>query len=120
MESMPKVTIPISGNFLSEKFNDCSNYQIIEIDEQGKISRKDGMPPQLFLTMLPDLANQYGITDIIAHSIDNASLKYINDTKINLFVGLNISTPEQLIDAYLEGSLQSNTHQVTTKKDTLS
>lgn len=113
---MPKVAIPISGSFLSEKFNDCTNYQIYEIDEQGKISRKDGMSPQLFLNMLPDLANQYGITDIIAHSIDKTSLNYINGTKINLFVGMNISSPDQLIDAYLEGSLKSNTH---TKKGTL-
>lgn len=106
---MTKVVIPVSGNFLSEKFNDCTYYQIVEIDNGATVSRTEGIPSELFLHKLPLLVQQYGITDVIAHRIDKASLNFISDTKVNLFVGVNISSPDQLIEEYLEGTLKSNT-----------
>lgn len=116
---MHKVAIPVSGNVLSENFKDCSYYQIFEIDDQGIITNKDGMLPQSFLKMLPILENNYDITDIIVHAIDQDSLGYIKDSKINLFIGVNIESPIQLINAYLEGTLKSNTLELTPKDKVL-
>ncbi len=106
---MTKVVIPVSRNFLREKFNDCTYYQIVEIDSGATVSRKEGIPSELFLHKLPLLVQQYGISDVIAHSINKPSLNFISDTKVNLFVGVNISSPDRLIDAYLDGALKSNT-----------
>lgn len=106
---MTKVVIPVSRNFLSEKFNDCTYYQIVEIDNETTVSRKEGIPSELFLHKLPLLVQHYGISDVIAYRIDKASLNFISDTKVNLFVGVNISSPDRLIDAYLDDTLKSNT-----------
>lgn len=106
---MTKVVIPVSGNFLSKKFNDCAYYQIVEIDNGVRVSGKEGVPSEPFLHKLPLLVQHYGITDVIAHHIDKASLNYISETKVNLFVGVNISSPERLIKEYLDGTLKSNT-----------
>lgn len=109
---MTRVVIPVSGNFLSEKFNDCSYYQIIEIDNGATVSRKEGVPSGKYLHKLPLLVKQYGITDVITHRIDRDSLAYFNNTKINLFIGVTINTPDQLIEEYLEGTLKSNTRSI--------
>ena len=113
---MYRIAIPISGDTLSENFNECSSYQIYEINKKASVSNIEGIPSQYFLGALPRLVKHYSITDVIAHSIDKESLKYINDTKINLFVGVHISSPDELIEAYLNGTLKSNTHRFAYEK----
>jgi predicted Fe-Mo cluster-binding NifX family protein len=111
---MRKVAIPVSGDYLSEKFKDCTSYHIIEIDIQEHASGKEEILPQHFLSDLSKWDSQYGITDVITHQIDKDSIAYFSDTKINLFIGVHINTPDQLIEEYLKGTLKSNTLSINT------
>ena len=110
---MIKVAIPISGNLLSKNFNDCSYYAIYKIDKETIVSRKEGVAAEKTSKELPKWAEHSGITDVIVHEIDKVSMEYFSGTKINLFVGVNINTPEQLIEEYLKGTLRSDTHNIT-------
>ena len=40
------------------------------------------------------------------------SINYFSETKINLFIGVEINTPEKLIEDYLMGTLKSNTQNI--------
>jgi len=106
---MNRVVIPIEGDFLSEMFNDCTSYQVYEIDNNEQISKVKGIPSQKISGKLQKLMENYGATDLIVHSIDRVSLKFFSETKLNLFIGVEIRKPEQLIEDYLKGTLKSNT-----------
>ena len=113
---MIKVAIPVSGNLLSESFGECSYYEVYEIDNKAVVSRKEEVPPLKALSELPKWAEHSGITDVIVHGIDKTSMKYFADTKINLFIGVNISAPEQLVEEYLKGTLRSDSNSITETK----
>lgn len=117
---MTNVVVPVSGNFFGEKIKDSSYYQIVEIDNGTTVSIKKGVPSDIFPHKLPQLIKQLAITDIIAHTMDKDSLDYITNTKVNFFVGVNISSPDRLINAYLEGRIKSNMKRIPPKKDTVS
>lgn len=107
---MNKVVIPIEGDFLSEAFNDCTSYHIYEIDTNDQIRGIIEIPSQKKSSDFSMLAKQYEITDLIVHSIDRVSLNFFTETKVNLFIGVELNTPDRLIEEYLKGSLKSNTH----------
>lgn len=106
---MSRVAIPILNDVLSTDFNECGYYDIYEIDQKKIVAQNR---EKLCNKTSNDLNNwiiKKGITDIIVHGIDKVSVNYFAETKVNLFVGVSISSPNELIDAYLKGTLQSNT-----------
>lgn len=110
---MIKVAIPVSGNLLSESYSECSYYEIYEINEEAVVSRKEDVHPQNVLNDMSKWVERTGITDVIVHGIDKTSMKYFANTKVNLFVGVDIHTPEKLIDEYLKGTLRSDAQNIT-------
>ncbi len=105
---MTKIAIPVSGKLLSENFDKCSYYELYEIDRNAVVSRVEEVLPKKPLNEFAKWLEHSNVTDVIVHGIDEASMKYFANTKINLFVGVNIRTPKQLIDEYLEGVLKSD------------
>ncbi len=109
---MVKVAIPVTGDLLSENFGDCSYYVIYEIDNKEVVGKRKEIPQQNIMNILSNWTEDFGITDVIVHGIDHPSAKYFSTTKINLFVGVNISKPEHLIEEYLKGTLQSDAQNI--------
>lgn len=105
---MKRVAIPILEEKLSEYFGQCSHYEIFEIDGQ-KISRHNiDMAPDKHRGDLPEWTLSKGITDIIVHKVDKQIISRFLANKINLFVGVEINSPQLLIEDYLNGKLTSN------------
>ena len=48
--------------------------------------------------------------DVIANTMEESMVGYFADTKINLFIGVAINSPEQIIEEYAKGELRSNTN----------
>ena len=110
---MAKVAIPVTGNLLSENFGECSYYAIYEIDNKDVVGKTREVPPKKAIEALSKWAEDSGISDVIVHGIDKSYVSYFSDTKINLFVGVNISEPKNLIEEYLNGTLQSNVKSIS-------
>lgn len=110
---MAKVAIPVTKNLLSENFGDCSYYAIYEIDNKYVVGITREVPPKKAIKALSKWAEDSGISDVIVHGIDKSYVSYFSGTKINLFVGVNISEPEHLIEEYLNGTLQSNVKNIS-------
>ncbi len=109
---MVRVAIPVLENSLSERFKQCSHYRIYEIDDKASVNQQFDVPLDEFLVDLPGSMLRYGITDVIAHGIDKETLSFLSETKINVFVGVNIADPDRLIKEYLQGSLRSDIHEL--------
>jgi predicted Fe-Mo cluster-binding NifX family protein len=106
---MKRVAIPLVEDRLSEYFGKCSYYEIFEIDHKTIKSSKIGILSHQDMNKIPDWVMEKGITDVIIHKMDKKIFSLLADTKINLFVGIPIDTPDTIIQRYLTGSLKSDT-----------
>jgi predicted Fe-Mo cluster-binding NifX family protein len=112
-KKMARIAIPISDNVLSNQYNQCGYFDIFEIEHKKIISKQRESICQKSVNELNNWILSQEITDIIVHEIDKSSVSYFADTKVNLFIGVNIKSPDQLINEYLEGSLKSNSQYIT-------
>ncbi|MEE4287049.1 MAG: NifB/NifX family molybdenum-iron cluster-binding protein [Mariniphaga sp.] len=103
-----RVAIPVTNEQLSEYFGECSHYEIFEID--GKIvDRKEArFPAGTVANELPGWLVEKGITDVIAFRVNPKIINLFASKKVNLFVGVPINSTEKLIEAYLQGNLESD------------
>jgi len=105
---MKRVAIPVVGGQLSEYFGQCDHYQIFEIEKGNVISEEIEIPPKEYVTKLPEWASGEGITDIIVNRIDKQIITFFAPLRINLFVGIPVNTPRNLIEDYINGKLKSD------------
>jgi predicted Fe-Mo cluster-binding NifX family protein len=111
-----RIVIPVENNKLSENFSKCAYYLVVEIYKEH-ISKKEIDRTELQEKV--DLTNwllNTEVSDIISYKIDNEIIEPILNTKINLFLGIAIDTPQRLIENYLSGNLTSNTKLINTSK----
>jgi len=109
---MTKIAIPVKDNLLCRSFNSCTYFLIYEIRDKKIVSKKINLYPDEFRANIDQWSGDSGITDVIAHYIDNKTLTILTSTKIDLFVGVNITTPDVLVDEFLNGKLKSNTRKL--------
>ena len=105
---MKKIAIPVINEKLSEYFGQCSHYEIFEVEGKQINRHKIDLAPKTELANIPDWTTARGITDIIVHKVDKRIISQFQDHKINLFVGVSVDTPQNLIEDYLHGKLISN------------
>lgn len=105
---MKRVAIPIANNQLSENFGECNYYTVFEIDKEVISTKKFLLPANIDVYELPRWLKGEGITDIITYKINRRIINLFVAEKINLFLGIPIGSPENIIDDYLRGKLVSD------------
>ena len=103
-----RVAIPIENERLSEYFGECSYCQVFEIDGNVTGHHKIQFPAGMVVSELPGWLGEMGITDVITYKINPKIIHLLASRKVNLFVGVPIDLPENLIDTYLQGKLESD------------
>jgi predicted Fe-Mo cluster-binding NifX family protein len=107
-KGMKRVAIPVTNGLLSEYFEQCDYYKIFDVEGRNIRSKKIETPPGKELTKLPEWAAGMGITDIIAYKIDKSIITSFTSFSINLFVGIPVNSPQNLIKDYINGKLVSD------------
>ncbi len=108
MDMIKRIAIPIENEKLSEYFGECSYCQIFEIDGAVTGHRRMKFPAGMAVSELPGWLKDLGITDVITYKINPKIIHLFASKKVNLFVGVSIDLPMNLIDAYLQGKLESD------------
>ena len=103
-----RVAIPVSEGKLSESFSQCNYYEIFEISENNITEKEIKEPYKKDITKLPEWMASKGVSDIIAFKIDKSIIALFSPFRINLFVGIPVNTPCNLIEDYNSGTLKSN------------
>jgi predicted Fe-Mo cluster-binding NifX family protein len=105
---MKRVAIPVVSGKLSEFFAQCNHYEIFEIDgtdiKKGEIKVPSGKE---ISTLLSWVSGQ-GITDVITYKVDRRIMELFATYKINLYVGIKMGPPREIIQDYLNGTLKSD------------
>ena len=105
---MKRVAIPIVNNKLSENFGECNYYTIFEIGNKINSAKTSLLPNGISAADLPRWLKSEGVTDVITFRINRQIVNLFVAEKINLFLGIPIDSPENIIDDYLQGKLISD------------
>lgn len=105
---MKRVAIPINNGRLSEYFGSCNYYRVYDIEGSLIHEKQYDLPKINSIDELPEWASKHGITDIITYKIDRQIIMLFNKFKINLFIGIEIDTPENLIGEFMNERMKSN------------
>jgi len=105
---MKRIAIPLVRGRLSEHFGQCETYRIYQVENDAVSNETELVPEVTESSQLPIWAAEAGITDIIAHRVDKSIISLFAPYHINLFVGITLNSPENLISDYLNGRLRSD------------
>ena len=105
---MKRIAIPVNNGRLSEYFGKCSYYKIYDIKGSSIQEKKFELPAIHSIDELPGWASKKGITDILTYKIDKRIIMLFNKYKINLFIGIPVDRPENLIYEFLRERITSN------------
>lgn len=103
-----KIAIPIAAGRLSMHFGHCEEFALVEIDEQTRqtVSTSNLQPPAHQPGVLPAWLHEQGADVIIAGGMGQRAQQLFAQNGIRVVVGAPAQTPDELVTAYLGGTLQ--------------
>lgn len=81
---------------------------VFTIENGIVVSQETKLPPKTQILEMPQWAFDEKISDIITHKIDRTIMNLFHQLHINLFVGVEIKSAQELISDYLNGKTESN------------
>ncbi len=104
-----RIAIPLANGRLSMHFGHCEQFAFIDIDPQtGKIvARQDVPAPPHQPGFLPPWMAEQGVNVIIAGGMGQRALSLFAQLGIKVVVGAPSDLPENLVAAYINGTLQT-------------
>jgi predicted Fe-Mo cluster-binding NifX family protein len=108
MEAMGmKIAIPITNGKLAMHFGHCEAFAMVEVDDETKqittTSMLEAPPHQPGL--LPRWLGEHGATVIIAGGMGQRAQDLFTQQNIEVVVGATPGSPEEIANAYLNGTL---------------
>ena len=102
-----KVAIPLAEGRLTAHFGHCQEFALVEV-EDSQIKRKETLvPPPHEPGVLPKWLHELGTNVIIAGGMGARALDLFAQNDIKVFVGASALTPEELVNQYLDDTLQT-------------
>lgn len=104
-----KIAIPLAAGRLSMHFGHCEEFSIVEVDEQSSkiIASKKLQPPGHEPGVLPAWLGEQGVNVIIAGGMGQRAQQLLSQNGIKIVIGAPAQTLDELIKAYLDGTLQT-------------
>ncbi|MCD6174377.1 MAG: P-loop NTPase [Planctomycetes bacterium] len=108
-ENKMKIAIPLAQGKLTLHFGHCEQFAIIDINEETKeiAGREDLTPPAHEPGVLPQWLHEQNVNVIIAGGMGQRAQQLFTQNDIKVVVGASSSTPEELVLAYLQDTLQT-------------
>jgi predicted Fe-Mo cluster-binding NifX family protein len=105
---MNKVALPIENGLLCSVFEHCSEFIIVTFKD-GKKTNETIVPVQSCNHgVFPSWLFADGVTDVIVNKIRLENINKFNRLKINVFVGVEVKSPELLVSDFLDGNIEIN------------
>jgi ATP-binding protein involved in chromosome partitioning len=104
-----KIAIPMAGGRLCMHFGHCEQFALVDVDETaGKPTNTTLVtPPPHEPGLLPRWLHEQGATVIIAGGMGQRAHQLFAQSGVKVVVGAPADTAENLVTAYLSGTLVS-------------
>jgi len=103
-----KIAVPVLGGRLSPHFGHCDTFSLIDVDDSTKalIATEQIEAPAHEPGLLPRWLGERGVTVIIAGGMGGRAQALFGERGIEVVVGAPSDTPEAVVAAYLNGTLE--------------
>lgn len=105
---MNKIAIPVVDGALSIHFGQTEQFYIYEIQENAIVSEQIVASQSPKPGLLPKLLADMGVTDIISRGMGERAIAQFYTHKINVFIGVPIKSPAELVSDFLARRLQTS------------
>lgn len=107
-----KIAIPTAEDKLCMHFGHCDVFSVFSVDEKEKsvLSREHLNPPPHEPGVLPKWLHEQGVNLIIAGGMGNRAQQLFAQNGIQVVVGASPASSEDLVKAWLKGTLASGTN----------
>jgi len=104
-----KIAIPLVQGQLSQHFGHCSEFAILEVDDQNKkiLNKSILQPPAHEPGVLPRWLQEQGANVIIAGGMGQRAQQLFAQNGIMVVVGATSGTPEELALDFLNHTLET-------------
>ena len=104
-----RIAIPVVEGKLSQHFGHCETFAIVDTDGDSRqvLNRKDLTPPRHEPGVLPTWLHGEGVNVIIAGGMGQRAQQLFAQNQIEVVVGAPAESPENLVSAYLNNTLQA-------------
>jgi len=102
-----RYAVPTSNGRLSAHFGHCEHFAIFDVDEtNGKVlSKKLLVAPPHQPGLLPAWLAEEGVATVIAGGMGSRAQDIFNENRIRVVVGAPEGDPEEIVLAYIRGTL---------------
>jgi len=104
-----RIAIPVAAGRLSMHFGHCDEFVLFDVDTEEKsiLDRKSLAPPAHEPGSLPRWLGANGVNLIISGGMGSRAQQLFAADGINVLVGAPSESPEMVVSAYLEGTLET-------------
>ncbi|MGQ1787457.1 MULTISPECIES: NifB/NifX family molybdenum-iron cluster-binding protein [unclassified Saccharicrinis] len=103
-----KIAIPVDNGQLSNHFGHTQQFNIYKVKKNSVSGEEVLSPPCHESGQYPGWLANMGVTDVIACSMGQKVIALFNQKKINVFVGVTIKPPKELVLELLNGTLETS------------
>lgn len=105
-----KLAIPMADGLLAAHFGHCQEFAIVDVDADSKeVTAIEKIPAPVHQPgMLPGWLRQMDVTVVIAGGMGMRAIELFTQMGIDVCPGAPVQTAEELVAAFLKGSLQTN------------
>ncbi|NLG83888.1 MAG: ATPase [Firmicutes bacterium] len=97
--------VPTVNGAVCRHFGHCTEFTLIRVDEGRVIGKQSITPPPHEPGILPVWLAELGVTHVIAGGMGRRAQELFARAGIETVTGAGEGTPEELVEAYLTGSL---------------
>lgn len=103
-----KIAVPLAAGRLCMHFGHCEQFALVDVAENDGNALQTTLvtPPPHEPGLLPRWLHEQGVDLVIAGGMGHRAQQIFGQSGINVVVGAPAETPETLVAAYLNGSLQ--------------
>jgi len=109
---MQKIAIPVMDHKLSPHFASSPLFKIFLVEDEVIVKESLMHLPSHLSEALPIWLANKGITDVITRQIGHRDINVFNQHKINVFVGVMPDNPNDLVQEYINGTLETHDDQI--------
>jgi Mrp family chromosome partitioning ATPase/predicted Fe-Mo cluster-binding NifX family protein len=103
------IAVPVSNGILAQHFGHCEQFSLFEVEPDGKTfaGKRSLTPPPHEPGVLPRWLHEQGANVIIAGGIGARAQSLFSENSIKVVVGAPAESAEEVVQAYLDGSLKT-------------
>ena len=105
---MTKIAIPVTNGKLNSHFGHTHEFYVYGIKDDEIVETEALTPPHHEPGAFPKWLADKGVTDVIAGGMGQKAITIFNQNKINVFIGVPLKSPSELVIDFIQGSLETS------------